>query len=130
MPRRVTLPFNGSAAAGGEQTLVSKRLNFPYRIVEIRASFPLGTERTLQLSFFVSRDAEDPSSGKPTGLDILSPYGQTSYLVGDDEQKNLPSDFPVPWSSSYLKVYGLNSDTFIHTIDAHIIIEIDDNDEN
>ncbi|MBA7577385.1 hypothetical protein ES708_19236 [subsurface metagenome] len=122
MPK-LTLPFAGSVAAGGELTLVSKFLNFPYTIRSLHASFALGTDRTLQLRFFLSRDPEAPASGFPTGDDLLSIYGQTSYLVGDDEHKEFPHEIPVLESGTYLKVYGLNIDTFEHTLDAHIVID-------
>lgn len=120
---KVTLPFFGSVAAGGELTLVSERLNFPYTIRRIISSFALGTNRTLQLRFFLSRDNTAPATGKPTGEDLLSIYGQVPYLVGDDEHKEFPHEIEVRRAGSYLKVYGSNSDSFAHTIDAQIVIE-------
>lgn len=122
MPK-LTLPFAGSVAAGGELTLVSKFLNFPYTIRSLHSSFALGTDRTLQLRFFLSRDPEAPATGLPTGDDLLSIYGQVPYLVGDDERKEFPHEIEVPDSGTYLKVYGNNTDTFAHTLDAHIIID-------
>lgn len=120
---KLTLPFFGSVAAGGELTLVSQLLNFPYTISLLTASFALGTNRTLQLRFFLSRDDEAPATGKPTGTDLLSIHGQVPYLVGDDERKSFPHEIEVPESGTRLKVYGLNADTFPHTIDSQIVID-------
>jgi len=120
---KLTLPFFGSVAAGGELTLVSKFLNFPYTISQLIASFALGTNRTLQLRFFLSRDTEAPATGMPTGDDLLSIYGQVPYLVGDDEHKEFPHEIRVLESGSYLKVHGLNSDAYAHILDAQIIID-------
>ncbi len=120
---RLTLPFFGSVAAGGELTLVSKLLAFPYEISHLIASFALGTDRTLQLRFFLSRDPEAPAAGTPSGDDLLSIYGQVPYLVGDDERKEFPHEIRVPDSNSYLKIYANNTDVFAHTLDAQIVIE-------
>lgn len=122
MPQ-VTLPFNGLVTANGELTLVSKRLTFPYAIKRLVTSFALGTNRTLQVRFFMSLDKSAPPSGQPTGLDLLSLYGEDSYLVGDDEKKDFPHEIEVPESGSYIKVYGNNTDSFDHTMDAQVIIE-------
>lgn len=120
---RLTLPFFGSVPAGGELTLVSQFLNFPYTIQELIASFALGTDRTLQLRFFLSRDNEAPAAGRPTGNDLLNIHGQVPYLVGDDERKSFPHEIQVSDFGTYLKVYGNNTDVFPHTIDAQIVID-------
>lgn len=119
----LTLPFSGSVAAGGELTLVSQFLNFPYTIRSLHASFALGANRTLQIRFILSRDPEAPATGQPTGNDLLSTHGQVPYLVGDDERKEFPHEIQIPDSGTYLKVYGNNSDAFAHTIDAQIVID-------
>ena len=120
---RLTLPFFGSVAAGGELTLVSKPLIFPYTISLLIASFALGADRTLQVRFFMSKDPEAPATGTPTGLDLLSIYGQVPYLAGDDERKEFPHEIKVPESGTFIKVYGSNSDAFEHTLDAQVVIE-------
>lgn len=120
---RLTLPFFGSVAAGGELTLVSKALIFPYTISLLTASFALGTDRTLQVRFIMSKDPTAPAAGLPTGLDLLSIYGQVPYLVGDDERKEFPHEIQIPESGTFLKVYGYNSDAFPHTLDAQIVID-------
>ena len=120
---KVTLPFFGSVAAGGELTLVSQRLNFTYTIRTLIASFALGCDRTLQLRYYLSYENSAPAAGRPTGEDLLSIYGQVPYLVGDDERKEFPHEIHVPRAGSYLKIYGNNSDTFPHTLDAQVVIE-------
>ncbi len=119
----LTLPFAGIVPAGGELTLVSQYLSFPYTISLLTASFALGTDRTLQLKFFVSRGPEAPATGEPSGTDLLSIHGQVPYLVGDDERKEFPHEIRIPERGSYLKVYGYNTDTFAHTLDAQIVID-------
>ncbi|MBA7581721.1 hypothetical protein ES708_23632 [subsurface metagenome] len=120
---KVTLPFFGSVAAGGELTLVSQRLNFTYTIRTLIASFALGCDRTLQLRYFLSYDDLAPAAGMPVGEDLLSIYGQVPYLVGDDERKEFPHEIPVRRAGTHIKVYAINIDAFAHTIDAQVVID-------
>ena len=119
----VTLPFNGSVSAGSQLTLVSKRLNFPFTVKKLIASFALGTDRTLEISYFLSRDNSAPTTTKPSGLNLLSLYGEDTFLTGDDDKKEFPHSVDMPESGSYIKVHANNTDTFTHTIDAQVIIE-------
>lgn len=119
----LTLAFAGSVSAGGELTLCSKLLNFPFMIRSLHSSFALGCNRTTQIRFFLSPDKSAPTTGKPSGQDLLLAYSQVPYLVGDDEQKNFPHEILVPERGSFLKVHGYNTDTFPHTIDSQIIID-------
>ncbi|MBA7482491.1 hypothetical protein ES707_17982 [subsurface metagenome] len=110
--------------------MVSQRLNFPYTIQTLIASFALGTNRTLQLRYFLSYDDSAPAAGRPVGEDLLSIYGQVPYLVGDDERKEFPHEIQVLRAGTYLKIYGNNTDPFIHTIDAQIIIDTQPSESN
>ena len=103
--------------------MVSQRLNFAFTIRTLIASFALGCDRTLQLRYYLSYENSAPATGRPTGEDLLSIYGQVPYLVGDDERKEFPHEIKVPRAGSYIKVYGSNSDAFEHTLDAQVVIE-------
>ncbi len=120
---QVTLAFNGIVAANGELTLVSKRLSFPFTVKRLIASFALGTDRTTQIRFFISLDNSAPSSGFPTGQNLLEPYGQVDYLVGDDERKDVPHEAVEPEAGAFVKVHALNTDPFDHSVDALVIIQ-------
>ena len=119
----LTIPFNGTVLAGAEKTLVSRRLDFAYRVTRLRVSFPLNTNRTTQVSFFVSPDGSTPSTGKPTGQDLMGQYSATPYFVGDDEYKDMEHSVSITGRGTYIKVYALNSDAFNHIIDAQVMIE-------
>ena len=119
----VTLPFNGVVAAGGEKTLASKRLTFPYRIHKLISSFALGQDRTMQVRFFNAKDNQAPASGLPSGLDLLNIYGESAFLVGDEDTKTSLFEALVPEGGTYMKVYARNTDGFEHTIDCQVVIE-------
>ena len=98
---RYTIAFNGTVAASSELVLVSKRINFPFALENFHCSFALGQDRTTLLSFFHSFDDVAPTTGFPTGTNLLRILGQSSFIVGDD---------------------ATNLDSFPHTVDVLIVV--------
>ncbi|MCK9599471.1 MAG: hypothetical protein M0R06_10550 [Sphaerochaeta sp.] len=121
-----TVTFFGSCAANSSLVLSSSRISSPFTVRTIKASFALNTNRLLQLKFFISPDPSCPTTGEPTGFNILEEYGQVSYIVGDDEQKVLDHNAESQTFPKWLKVYAVNSDGFEHTVDVQITIELSD----
>lgn len=119
----ITLPFSGMVSAGGQLVLVSKRIASPFVTRELGASFALGTNRTLQLRYFISNDDSAPTTERPMGLDLLSIFGEDSFVLGDDEQKELPFEVDQREGGSYIKVYANNTDAFEHSVDAYVVID-------
>lgn len=119
----VTVPFHGTVEAGSEKTLVSQILGFTYKTKVFRISFALNTNREMRIKFFISSDKDAPSAGEPLGDNPLEPYGGVSYVVGDDEIKDLPHEMKVLTAPTWLKVHAENTDSYSHTIDAEVFIE-------
>lgn len=117
-----SLPFFDTVAAGSNKTLVSKIITTPFTVVRINASFALGTNRLMQLYFFVSPDDEAPTTAPPNGYSLLSVLGQVSYLTGDNEQKEMHHNAIISDINVFLKIYAVNSDGFDHTVDASFTI--------
>jgi len=122
--RLAAVSFFGTVAASSKATLVSKRITSPFRIKKIRASFAPGTDRLLNLYFFISYDDSAPTTAQPTGTNILSQTGQVTYITGDDEYKEVEVEVEQREAGAYIKIYADNTDTFEHTIDSQIIIEM------
>ncbi len=119
-----TISFVGTVAAGSEKVLVSRILGFPFTVRKVTANFSLNQNRTVKISFFHSPDEDAPSSGKPSGSNLLQYSSNQPYLVGDDDSKNLRLDhFASSWPT-WLKIHADNSDGFEHDIDCQIEIEI------
>ena len=119
-----TVSFFGTASANSDSTLVCERISSPYEVQSISAHFALNTNRTLQLSFFISPDDNAPASGKPGGFNLLAEYGQVDYVTGDDDTKRLQNVASSQTSPSWIKVYAHNTDSFDHTIEVQITIKI------
>ncbi len=124
----ISIPFVGTCAAGATLVLVSKRINVPFVTKEILASFPLNSNRLLQLEYFISLDPEAPTTGKPQGNSLFSLYGNVHYIVGDDEIKIFPHEIRQKESGTYIKIYANNTDTFPHTVDSIVLIDAEFNE--
>ena len=122
--RLVTCSFHDTVAANSKKTLVSNRVDLPFRTKRIRAAFALGTNRTLRLYFYLSPDDSAPTTEPPTGDNILTQLGPQTYVVGDDTTVDFEHEIAQAVSGKYLKVYADNLDAFPHTIDVQITVEI------
>lgn len=118
----LTISYVGSVDADSNLTLVSQRIGKPFRVEKIVAHFALNTNRTLQLSFYLSPDEEAPTAAPPNGYNLLADVGQVDYIVGDDESKALETQAYAYTSPVWMKVYAENTDGFTHSIDVQITI--------
>ena len=127
--RVTTISFFGFVAASSNKTLVSQRIGTPFHIKHIQASFAPGTERLMKLYFFVSPDSAAPTTHVPTGTNLLAQTGQARYLTGDADSKSFGIEVSFAERGYYVKVYAVNTDTFAHTIDVQITIELEEPEE-
>ena len=119
------IAFYGSVGASSRTTLVSKKISLPYVIDNVRIKYALGHAATTQHKIFISQDNDAPTSGEPTGHNILEQMGHVDYVVGDDDVMDLPDNSVMHQSPSWLKVLAINTDASnTHTI--NVLITIDD----
>jgi hypothetical protein len=119
------ISFSGTATARAQTTLVSQPIMRPFHIERIDIRWPVGTQNYLKLSFFLSPDAEAPTAGEPTGLNLLREYGQVDYVRGDGLTASLPHMILSPTSPAYLKVKAVNDDYYDHAVDVTVVIRTD-----
>ncbi len=122
--RLQTIPFFGKVSPASNKTLVSQRINVPFRIKKIACFFAPGVNKLMNLEFYVSPDSSAPTSKPLTGINILASIGHVGYLTGDSEKKEMDVEVEVRTRGNYLKVFAENKDTYEHTIDAQITIEL------
>jgi len=123
MGNNIGLSFVGQVSANSNKTLSSRSLDFAYRVAKISVAFPIGSARLVRAHVIVSPDPTIPVAGMPSGQSVLGQYTSTDYLVGDGEIKEVECGFDVLSKGSWLKVYVVNSDSIIHSVDAQITLE-------
>lgn len=122
--RLVTITFFGTVPLNSNKTFVGKQISVPFIVREIAQSFAAGLNRTMTTKYFIDNDAEASTTDQPNGVNILSQFGQVTYITGDDERKVLSQETEIPFANAYIKLYCENSDTFDHTLDAQVTIEL------
>lgn len=123
-PQKACVNFVGTVSANSTTTLISQEYRRPFKLFLIRAHFALNTNRKLRLYFYVSPDDSQPTALPLTGSNILQEGSHTTYIVGDDEQKEIWQDFYAHEGGQFVKVYADNQDNFDHTIDVQAFIEL------
>ncbi|HID28539.1 MAG TPA: hypothetical protein EYP19_00880 [Desulfobacterales bacterium] len=118
------IPFLDTVPAFSDMTLVSDELDVPYIIHEVQIHFPPGTENTNLIKVFVSGDPFTPSSGEPSGQNLFGYGGAVDYIVGDDVLIVLPVLFEVHERPTWIKVYAKNIDSYNHTVDVRVVVEL------
>ncbi len=123
MGNLIGLTFAGVVAANGELTIASRKLDFAYKVVSIRVTFPPGSGRLVKVYYIISKDPTIPSTGKPLGQSVLGQYSTDDYFVGNGELKKVECGVEVRQRGSWLKVYAVNSDSVVHVVDAQVVLE-------
>jgi hypothetical protein len=124
MAQRKVITFAGTAVARTITTLVSGRISTPFTLKRIVSTFSLGCLNLLLEQFYVSPDPEATTSGHPTGMNVLSEFGQVDYIYGEGTQKQINHEVVQEESGAYLKVRCVNNDFYDHAIDVQMEIEV------
>ena len=124
--RREIVQFTGAAASQANKTLVSKRINSPYRIKKIRVAFDANCNNTVNIYPFISFDAEAPTAAAPAGQNILAEFGQADYFNGDGDVFDIDLDHEVEKQGTYLKMYITNSAESTPYVHVQVAIEIEE----
>jgi len=119
-----TIPFLGSVRAKKDTVLVSEELRFPYTVKSARIDFPRDVQRMLRIKIFVSFDDTVPEEGEPRGYNIVK-YGNVNYVVGDSGPVVFNLGVPVRRASTWIKIYAKNLDSFDHTVDVKVDINVE-----
>jgi hypothetical protein len=125
MGQTKSITFVGMAAARAQTTLVSRPIGRPWRLERITVRFPAGCQDLVGLAFWASPDTDAPTSGNPTGVNLLQDYSQATYVRGDGETVTLPHQIDVPDTGMSLKIVATNNDWYDHALDANIQITLD-----
>ena len=120
-----SLCFAGTATARSQTCLVSRMIGRAFVLRCITVRFPIGTQNNLAIEVWVSPDDEAPTSGDPTGVNVLQDYSQAAYLRGDGDQVVLVHSLRCPDAGNYVKVIGTNDDYYDHAIDVDVEIEVE-----
>ena len=124
--RQEIINFTGTASSSANKTLISKRIDSPYRIKHIRVGLDTGCDNTVNIYPFISFDAEAPTAAQPAGQNILSEFSQAVYFNGDGDSFDVKMDHEVKEQGTYLKMYITNSAATTPYVHVQVVIEIEE----
>jgi len=118
--------FVTQASSSANKTVVSERIDVPYRIKSIQVILDAAADNTVNIYPFISFDPEEPTAAAPAGFNFLSEFSQAPYLSGDGQKIRVQLNHIVKETGTYLKLYITNSAATTPYILAQIVIEIED----
>jgi hypothetical protein len=100
---------------------VSSRYMRPVYVHDVKYSFAVNTQRTLELSFFWVSAPAVPDDVMPSGSNLLAMSGSESYVVGDGQEGEQVLRVEHWFPPGYFCVSGNNTSALNpHTLDARL----------
>lgn len=116
---RFTIPFVVTAAASGVKTETSGAIEFDHVVEKIQVE---GVGKHLvQVKPFTAANDDTPSSGEPSGANLIPSFAQSEYIVYDMERVVLHVNREAP-RGHFVKIYISNTDTVEQT--AYVLVTI------
>jgi hypothetical protein len=120
--RSSTIPLIGTLGAGLQQTYVSSRIPYRFRIVAVTVVFGFNTGNALLIYVLSSRTTTSSTSTVPPDTPIFSEYSPTPYFVGEGLIKCPPVDYYAETDEQYVKVHAVNGSAIAQTINVTITV--------
>jgi hypothetical protein len=109
-------------AAGLQQTYVSSRIPYPFRIVHVSIIFGDATANALLIYILSSRTTTASTSTVPPDTPVFSQYSPTPYFVGESIIKCPPVDFHAASDDQFVKVHAVNGSAIAQTVNVTITV--------
>jgi hypothetical protein len=117
-----TISLIGTLAAGLQQTYVSSRIPYRFRIVHASIVFGFGTGNALLIYVLASRTTTTSTSTVPPDTPVFSEYSPTPYFVGDGLIKCPPVDYYAAEDEQYVKVHAVNNSAIAQTVNVTVTV--------
>ena len=115
--------FTGTLAAGAILTLVSNRIPFKFRVVQLKMFFSDEANFWIRHRWFVGSGVSAPTTAPPTDYDIIASESGEVEFTGKGIIRVSACDFVSPDAGMYLKLYTVSSSPYAYTINASALIE-------
>lgn len=120
--RSTTIPFMATLGAGLQQTYLSSKIPFNFRIVSVSIVFGFGTGNLLLIYILSSSNLSVSTTIVPPDTPIFSIYSPTPYFTGEGLIKCPLVDFYGDPDDRYVKVHAVNNSTVAQTINVTVTI--------
>ena len=120
--RSSTIPLIGTLGAGLQQTYVSSRIPYRFRIVHVSVVFGHGTGNALLIYILSSRTTTASTSTVPPDTPVFSQHSPTPYFVGEGLIKCPPVDYHADSDEQYVKVHAVNNSGVAQVVNVTVTV--------
>lgn len=120
--RSATIPFMATLGAGLQQTYLSSKIPFNFRIVHCSIVFGFDTDDLLLIYVLSSKNITVSTTVVPPDTPVFSQYSPTPYFTGKGLIKCPLVDFYGDVEDRYIKVHAVNNSTVAQTINVTVTI--------
>ena len=117
------IPFASAIAAGAHLSLVSGRIEFPFRVTGAKMVFTDDANNWIQHRWYVSANRSVSTTGTPSGDNIFSPKSPSAYFSGKGLIRRVYANREYPAIGLYIKLYTFNNSPYAYNISASITIQ-------
>lgn len=121
--RRIAIPFSSAIAASVGLTLVSGRIGFPFRIVEVEIVFRDDTANLMQIWVLTSSNTSISVMTPPPDNNVFSPFSPSGFFLGEALVKRLSINYMPLEGDDIIKVHAQNVCTWPQTVNVSVTIE-------
>ena len=121
--RRIVIPFTSAIPASVGLTLLSSRISFPYRIVEVEIIFRNDAVNNVNVWILTSPNTSTSITTPPPDTNVFSPFSPSAFFLGEGLVKHLNLNYQPPEGDEIIKVHAQNVCTWPQTVNVTVTIE-------
>lgn len=121
--RQATIPFRGQVAAGAYETLVSGRIMYGFRVIEVEMIFTEEAFNNIEYRWFVSTNTNAPTTDYPTDTNIFGRESPTAGFRGKAVIRTVPCNIEFPDGELHLKLAVFNAGNYAYQYNATMTVQ-------
>lgn len=121
--RRIAIPFISAIPASVGLTLLSSRISFPFRIVEVEIIFRNDAANLVNVWILTSPNTSISITTPPPDTNVFSPFSPSAFFLGEGLIKKLAINYTPPEGENIIKVHTQNICTWPQTVNVTVTIE-------
>lgn len=119
----IEIPFSASVGANTQLTLVSKRITYPFRILQTKMIFDRNARNLVQHYWLHSGEDGVSITGVPSGDNIYGAETPLGYIIGEATVRIISSMIDIDERNRFIKLHTVNGLGVAYYINCSIIIQ-------
>lgn len=121
--RVASIPFTGNVLAGVWSTLLSTRITYPFRILQIKMVFSSEANNLVQHWWHTSPSLITPVQGQLTADNVFGRESPTAFFVGKSIIRIVNCSLEYPEGNLFIVLQTFNGLAIPYRLNCEIVIE-------